>query len=282
MQSKPVLFDSMSSWWIPNSSSCIHISEGAVTLVELKKENNILVLGRHHKVFLDPSKMDDLRLINSEALLPALMHLRQKTGVRKVRVVLPSISTGRISGNQMDKSEIATYKTLLKKAGFSVKYAETEDAALMRVLPVGESGTASLAIRISDNASYLALIYGGKVVRVGRNLLGMNALATTPASQFPMLSSIGNDADALYLSWAKDMHALRGTAPRAGQVLLYGAVSNIAGADEFFSSHLRTPAQNTNVWANVLSFDHSIPDIKESDSRDYAEAIGGALGAYRK
>lgn len=307
MQHKPVILKGLDSWLKPGTSRAVYVGEDALTFIELKKSDTRLVLGRHFRVGFFESPISDIGLPKKEVLLPALQALRKKVGAQRLAIILPVLAFAN-SVKKIDQEERIAFKKIFQKAGFSVKHIEGEDDALLRLLQTASSDV-SILVRVGERATTSMLLVGGRIVRTSVSLFGINAMTFALTQKLTitlaeaqrrmkdgihtsdkesvvliveMLSHVAHDIESLYLDWSKDMKKLRGASAPLHSIEFYGKASSIEGLVEFLSEKLRVPALYFNVWKNVLSLKHAIPALHEEESRDYAEAVGGALRAYRR
>jgi hypothetical protein len=307
MQHKPVILKGLDSWWKPGTSRAVHVGEDALTFIELKKSDTRLVLGRHFRVGFFESPVSDIGLPKKEVLLPALQALRKKVGAQRIAIILPDLSFAN-SVKKIDHEERMAFKKMFKQAGFSVKHVEGEDESILRLLQ-NTSSDLSLLVRVGERATTSMLFLNGRIIRTSMSLFGINAMTFALTQKLnitlaeaqkrmkdgihtsdkdsavlvvEMLSHVARDIETLYLDWSSDMKKSGQAVPPLQSLCFYGKASSVGGLVESLSEKLRVPAFYLNVWKHVLSLKHTIPALHEEESRDYAEAIGGALRAYRK
>lgn len=61
------------------------------------------------------------------------------------------------------------------------------------------------------------------------------------------------------------------------EIVMVGGNTNLKGFPEFLSATLKLPVTVGNVWEGAFSLDEQIPPIPQSDSLEYATAVGLAL-----
>ncbi len=136
-------------------------------------------------------------------------------------------------------------------------------------------------------------IGGGSLSQVMRKVLGERAEAElTEIKNTQGLIRGADDSrvhDALIgtISVVKDelaarmqyWHLKENTHPsrRIGAVILCGGSVNLKGFPEYLTEMLGVPCERANVWANVASFDETVPPIEKRFSYGYATAVGLSL-----
>lgn len=206
----------------------------------------------------------------------------------------------------LSKDTASSYADVFAEAGIPLLSLEPDSHALVRsVIPKGSSET-SMILDLGRVKTGMYIVSRGAVFFASDADVGekniLNALisdlnisadgakeairqlrsgASVSAGTNKIISSvfeeIKEEADKHLSYWHsfRDKNGIK--RERIDRIILCGSGASFSGLREHLSTGLRLPVEEANVWANVLSFNKSIPKIPFRDSFLYAGAIGLAL-----
>lgn len=165
------------------------------------------------------------------------------------------------------KTFVHEYLKLLSDAGFSVVSLAFRTAATTHAL-IGKKDTESKLI-VSLEQTKLC-VFG---VVSGIVFASIVSELDSPRN----FHLIKEKIDRVYVEWTRAQPG-----QQFGPVLLVGQTAHEGGLLEYLSVSLKLPIVLANVWENVSTFDHYIPEIPRNLSLGYHAAIGLALADFEK
>ena len=98
----------------------------------------------------------------------------------------------------------------------------------------------------------------------------------------PVASAIRDEISKHIIFWNSHLKEEE-TEKMIKKIILCGGEANLKGLSEYLSYELKLPAEISNPWANIVSFEKEIPELELEESLGYAVAIGLSLRSfYRK
>ncbi len=153
--------------------------------------------------------------------------------------------------------------------------------AMITVVSVGIESQAlvqSILPRQHTDTVLVVYIHSGKVgfyVAYNR-VVHFTSTIAVPAEEKELQAFLSHEIVKLYAYW----HTLKENAGREDRKInkVYMCGEKIdEGSISYISSHTGTTVEFGNVWQNVFSLDHDVPDISFADSLRFGSAIGAAL-----
>lgn len=158
-------------------------------------------------------------------------------------------------------------------------------AVVKRGIPIFSS-----TVDIGGDAITQALIEKGALkpeeVTQWKNDRGLNPTQTDASSRAALeaisgvTSALGDEVAKHYRYWDTRRDESGARVSPISRVLLVGGSANLNGLPEYISSRVQAPAERSNVWQAVSSFDDFVPPIDVHVALQYATAIGLALRSF--
>lgn len=97
----------------------------------------------------------------------------------------------------------------------------------------------------------------------------------------PTISALKDEVGKHYRYWNTHSNQFGKDRMLIDSIVLCGGLANLAGLPEYLASNLKIDVRLANVFVNMNSFEHYIPDVSFSKSLQYATTIGLALSSKR-
>jgi type IV pilus assembly protein PilM len=204
----------------------------------------------------------------------------------------------------MPSKVISIYLDVLYGGGFTPLSLQTEAEILSRTVVKKEDRGTYLILNFGETKTGLSITSEGMPRFASTVQIGGNAITNAIAKHFSVemyeakrikeekgyvrnkanmelffslmntISVIRDEVNKLMNYWRTKQENISGTPQAIDSIILCGRNAAIVGFDEYLSLSMKTPVRIADVWANVLSFEDSIPRIHFLDSLDYGVAVG--------
>jgi len=208
------------------------------------------------------------------------------------------------------KVVVENYLLIFKNSGLQVQSCELEAQAIARaVVPKGDTGTYMIVdfgkkrtgIFIASHEMVVftsTLDIGGisldeaiaktfnATLEEAEKMKQEHGLErnTTNREMFSVLlnsvSVLRDEIEKHYIYWHTHKDEEGHANPPIKKILLVGGDSNLIGLTDYLSLSMKMPVELANVWVNIDSAEHYVPEIPLQRSIAFAAALGLALGDY--
>jgi len=93
----------------------------------------------------------------------------------------------------------------------------------------------------------------------------------------PIFAELSDEAGKHLLYWQSRKEKSPTTKEKVHKIVITGPGADVLGLAGYLSTNLRLQTELADVWQNVISFEHYIPQISFEDSLKYTTAIGLAM-----
>lgn len=201
------------------------------------------------------------------------------------------------------KNLVESYRNAFEEAGFIPLAFEMEAYAFARVAVPDEEKKSCFLVDIGKTRTTFAIVNNGAMqfaatIEIGGDNfdaalvknLGISRLKAEEIKKerglarnkdneknfdalLPVAAAIKDEINKHIIFW--NSHLDGGDTEKAiVKIILCGGEANLKGLSEYLSYELKLPAEISNPWANIISFEKEIPSMELEESLGYAVAIG--------